>query len=232
MSLVLDIIMVAIVIVHIIIYAKRGIVKSFILFTGNIISVILASKISGPIAKYIFESLFKTKLIQTITEKFMETGVPQTADKIISEGLGGLPDYLQKAIALFGGNPETINDGAVSVGQGAEELSKFIVENTVAPIVTSLIQIVVFIILFALFISLVRIIARTSNIVKKIPVVGQVNGFLGGILGFLSGMLIVIFIMFVIRLILPYTSVDKEMINNTVIFKWLLYNNPIIALMQ
>jgi Colicin V production protein. len=227
MGILLDLAIVITIILYIVIYAKKGFVKSLVIFVGNIASVILASIISRPVSKFAFDTFFRNKMIESVSGKMMETGIPAGIDQAVDQSVSALPEFIQNFIDLFGGDIDLNN---ISITQNVPEFSSMLVDEIVAPIVISLIQIIVFFILFFIFIYLVKVIAKVTNIVKKVPVVGQLNKFLGAALGFLCGIITIFLVLFFFRLILPYIDIDKEFLDSTIIFKWLLYDNPVIKL--
>lgn len=167
MTLLIDIILIAILILCAIIGWKRGFLKSLGGFVSYIIAFAVANKLYRLLARFVIEIPFLKKMI---TDVAMPT-LPEKAT------------FLDKMKAIF----DYISANAtVSDVDASSEMVKAIINNYVAELIAALIG---FIVIFAIIWIVLKLgLWLLELVVDKTPVIRQANGILGSVIGLLCGL--------------------------------------------
>ncbi len=182
MSIVLDIIVVAVVVLFALLGLRKGFLKSLMGFVGAVAALVLALTVARFAASWIFETWVRQPLADTISQALTESGAAT------AEGaLDALPGYLTGLLGLADGGTEAI---VGAIASSSSSLAAVLV-TALAPVITNLIMVVLAIVLFFVFLLLVRLALRLLNRVAKAPVLRQVNGLLGFLFGMGKGLLVV-----------------------------------------
>lgn len=208
--------------------AKKGFVKTVVLFLGFLIAAFLAKTVSAPLSGNIYDSFAKEKISVFLEEKTAEVSgnVLEQTEKLTE----GLPSIVKNAVDVFGAS----NKVEETVIQSGETIASAVETQIVAPAVITLIQTVLFLILFSVFLFVIKRVGRMMGFINKIPLVGRVNVFLGGILGTLEGVIIVFLLVNVLYFVMLVAGetfvITSEDINNSILFKFFHENNPLVKI--
>lgn len=190
-----DLIVVAIILVSVIISAKRGFARSVIGVFSIVISLLIAS-FAYPIASnYIESSELKTVIAQKVEESL---GVE---DEIIMEKTEEEKDFLFFPKAM----QKSIEDKTKEIEQTAKK-------TTAQTVTTLIINLISIISVFLIVRILMFILTHLLNLLTKIPIIKGFNKLLGGALGLLTGA----FIVYLLFAILTFSSALNQ---NEVIIK-------------
>ncbi|MBQ5320882.1 MAG: CvpA family protein [Oscillospiraceae bacterium] len=209
--------------------AKKGFVKTVVLFLGFLIAAFLARMVSVPLSENVYNSFVSEKVSAFLEEQTAEiTGsVVEQTEKLTSS----LPSIVKNAVDVFGGNNGTVENTVNSTGSS---IAAAVETQIVAPALTLLIQTILFLVLFAVFLFVIKRVAKMMGFINKIPLVGKVNVFLGGILGTLEGVIIVFVAATVLYFIMLLAGegfvISGEDVNNSIIFKFFHEKNPLIGI--
>lgn len=216
MVIILDLILVAIIIVSVIISAKRGFVKVFVETVGFVAAVILAFTISTPLAEVTYD-----KIIEPPVVKAAVNAVGESAEH---EAWNALPEFLMNN-DFFGEEINTFTQKiSENIAEGTETAVKTASQEIVKPIAVKIFGLLYSVILVLVLSILVKFLAKLINGMFSFSVVGTLNRTLGGVLGAVKGIIIAIVICMVISLIISFTGkplfiFTEENISNTYIFK-------------
>lgn len=158
-------------------YARRGFVAGLVQFVGNLASLIGAMLLSRQVAPIVFHQFFENSFVEQI-EKILSNGGEVGVQSMVEKYAGFLPDGLKESITASGNNLLTSN---------APELANHFVQEVMQPLFTPLITIVVFFVAFALCKLLVGFVVAVLTNFNRIPLLGGVNKALGFAMGVLAG---------------------------------------------
>lgn len=218
MSIVIDLILVAIILLFALISAKRGFVKVLVETVGFVAAIIVAFTVSTPLAETTYD-----KLIEPPVVKAAVNAVGESAEH---EAWNALPDFLMNN-SLFG---EELNSFTQKISQNISEGTETAVKNAsqeiVKPIAVKIIGLLYSVILVIVLTILVKFLAKIINSMFSFSVVGTLNRTLGGVLGAVKGIIIAIVFCMLISLILtlsgkPFLIFNQNDIDNTYLFKFL-----------
>ncbi len=194
MSILLDVIIVAIVVLYALRGWRKGFFRSLMGLIGAMIALVAALTVSRFLSQWIFDAFIRTPLAASITQTMAETGA-STASGIMS----ALPQFLRELVGWTGNSAQELqNLISSSAGPAAD-----ILVNIISPLVINLIMIVAAIVLFIIFLIIVRLLLRLLNKVTKVPVIKQLNGILGFLLGIGKGIIIVWMLCALVSIIVP-----------------------------
>ncbi len=216
MSIVLDLIVIGIILLSILISAKRGFVKVAVETAGFVAAVFLAFTISSPLSGITYDKIIEPPIVKAAVN-----AVGESAE---SEALNALPDFITDN-GFFGADINSFTEKITSnLSKGTETAVKTASQEIVKPIATKLLGLLFTIILILILLIVVKFLAKFLNKIFSFSLVGKLNRTLGGVLGFVKGILLAVLFCAVISLILSFTGqpfliFTEENINNSYIFK-------------
>lgn len=222
MTIVLDLIVLAIILLNVIICHKRGFVKVVIETVGIVAAIILAFTLSSPIANLTYDKIFGPAIVDALTESTANV-TEVTAEQVMEI----LPKSVVGSADLFGFNLTSAVESATSTASG--NVSQLIVnlsENAIKPIVVGIIELAATVILFVVLSIIVKMLAKLLNGLFSFSFVGKINHTLGGVIGAVKGVVIAavfcITVSFLISILgKGFFIFTAENISGTFIFKYL-----------
>ena len=216
MSIALDLIIIGIILLSVVISAKRGFVKAAVEAAGFIAAVAVAFTVSSPLASITYDKIIEPPIV--------DAAINTVGESAEHNAFNALPDFitennlLREEIAPF---TEKITQ---NLSQGTEAAVKTAAQEIVKPIATKVLGLLYTIILILVLMIVVRLLARFLNKIFSFSLVGKLNRFLGGTVGVVKGVLYAAVFCGIISLILSFTGkplliFTEENINNSYIFK-------------
>ena len=227
MSIVLDVLVVAVVVLFALLGLRKGFLKSLAGLVGAIAALVVALTVSRFLAQWIFDAFLQQPLTQAIADAITESGAT-TAEGIQN----ALPGYLQSLLGWTGSGAQALSG---MIASSADTVAKAVM-TVVSPAVINLLMVVLTIVLFFVFLLLIRLALRLLDKVAKAPVLRQVNGLLGVLFGMGKGLLIVWLLCALATVVVPLWLGDggawfRDAINGSYLFGALSSANPISAWM-
>ncbi|MCC8160679.1 MAG: CvpA family protein [Oscillospiraceae bacterium] len=212
MSIVLDIILAALIVISFIIGYKKGFVNSVWKIAALIITIVLVMALKNPA----IEILSSTGAAESISEKISETvSIPQGGGVNIAESLN-LPEFLQSEVSE-----------QISGASGAVTSLNDAVNTSLTGLFITIIVCVGLFIIIRLILAAVHLII---NAVTKAPVIKGANKFLGGLLAAVNAVFIAFVLLALVSLFAPADSGLFEMIDNTYVVKYFYNYNILLQL--
>lgn len=201
MSLIIDLIIVAIILLFTFLGYKRGLIKVAIKLCTFIIAIIVASVLYKPISNVVIEN--------TGIDESIETAI---TDRILPEGAS-----VDEEVELSNDLPSVIlKNGENTVQSIATSFSNTIIEA------------VCFFIIFIAVKIILKFITALADLIAKLPILKQFNALGGTIYGVLEGLFLVFVGFAIISLIAPLIDVSiLEAINSSTLGS-IFYNNNIL----
>ncbi len=201
MSLIIDLIIVAIILLFTFLGYKRGLIKVAIKLCTFIIAIIVAFVLYKPISNVVIEN--------TGIDESIETAI---TDRILPEGAS-----VDEEVELSNDLPSVIlKNGENTVQSIATSFSNTIIEA------------VCFFIIFIAVKIILKFITALADLIAKLPILKQFNALGGTIYGVLEGLFLVFVGFAIISLIAPLIDVSiLEAINSSTLGS-IFYNNNIL----
>ena len=183
-AIIIDVALIAVIVVSVFHYARKGFVAGLMDLVGNLASLALAWVVSGKLSPTVFENFFKSGLIEQTARTMQQGGVNLS---VILDGLSGI--LPQKFI------DDITASAAGMLDSGAPDIAQQVVEKIIAPLVVPLITVVVFFATFVLCRVVIAFLVTVLTNINKIPLLGGVNRILGVCIGVVAGFINVLLIL-------------------------------------
>ncbi len=229
MSLILDIILIAILVAFIAAAVKKGFMLSLLELVAVIAAFGLAFSFSPVVAQGVYDGIVEDAMISSLEEQIdanvNAADIAETAELTLSV----LPDFVVSLASSAGVNVEEIKETISTANLSSENLATELVTKVAQPIVVGVLTAVFFIILAILLCFVLKIVAKLLSKVFNLPLIGKVNKTLGGILGAIKGIVVLVFVCTILNLALA--NGDGELstaVNESFVINILDYVNPFI----
>ena len=176
-AIIIDVALIAVIVVSVFHYARKGFVAGLMDLVGNLASLALAWVVSGKLSPTVFENFFKSGLIEQTARTIQQQGGVNLS--VILDGLSGI--LPQKFI------DDITASAAGMLDSGAPDIAQQVVEKIIAPLVVPLITVVVFFATFVLCRVVIAFLVTVLTNINKIPLLG---GCIGVVAGFINVLLI------------------------------------------
>ncbi len=217
----IDLIIVAILLICVLIYAKRGFVKSVFGVVGFVAAVVFAFLFSGPLSNFTYE-----KAVEPAVSTAIEAAISNTQGAISDNITAALPDFIKNNDKIDLTNP----DFFASIDT-PEMMADKICESVVKPTATYILEIVFFLILFIVLSIIFKFVTKLLNRVFSFSIIGKLNTALGGVIGAIMGVIFAILFTLIINLIVSlngdFAFFTADNINSTLLFKSIINLIPI-----
>lgn len=222
MSIILDLIVIAIIILMVLISAKRGFVRVAVEAVGFVAAIILSLSLSTTLADVTYQKAIEPAILSSV-----ENATAETTSSAADDAWNSLPELITKNADKFGISKDSItNDITEDIGNSAIEIVTSISQNTIKPMAVGILKTLYSVILMLVLMIAVKFLARVINKLFSFSLVGKVNKALGGTFGAIKGIIIAWVFCAVISLLVSLTKngiwiFNAENIENTIIFKLL-----------
>lgn len=226
-SLIIDLIALLIIILIIVISAKRGFLSGVVSFVGWIVSVLAANQLCKPAANYIYSNLVRSRVHDAVLNSL--DGASASLSSSYSDILNLLPESIKN---LIGGETAQEAINAVlgsSAGAAPETTAQALTDEVIGPIIITLLSAVAFIIIFLVCSLVVKLLSGVFRGVHKIPIIGPLNTMLGAVIGAVEAVILLYVIGVAIRFLITASGgslfgLTAEDFNNTYTYNILNFN--------
>lgn len=233
MSLVIDLLLLAIIVVSAAVGVKRGFIRTIMGFVTFVASLFGAWYFTKPVSDWLSEEFLSERITDPITQIIRQLLLPsldhsEAVPKLFSD----MPDALSSLLSRFGTAPTEAQSIAEGSADAAQELARYLAQPAVRAISDAL----AFILLFFGITLALSIITTVLNIIFKLPVLSALNRAGGLILGLVVGALYAWVISYVLTVSIPYLSqvlpeqFTPTTLSDTIIAGWFAKTNPISLL--
>ncbi len=230
-----DIVVVAIVVLVIVMSAKKGFVATCLDSFSMVISAFASYKLCAPVSNSLYDmfikDLVKTEFRQALDEMSSSLSVKEKVAGMVSS----LPETAVKLAKSMGIDVNNISSVVAQSDANNDTLIETIADTLAYDIMITLTEIVVFIILFILVTLLVRFVSSFfSHNLEKLPFVGKLDTLLGGALGLVKA-LVIVFAGSVVVYIVARTSEPGpilDMVLSSKVYMFMDQYNPIFDVLK
>ncbi len=227
MSILLDLSIVILMVISIITGYKSGIIKSIVGLLGAILATILSAYIANIIANFVYSSIISVKITESINTIINQYGIGGLTRKV-EFMFSSFPAILYNMLIYMG----ITKDYVVQVINSTQGNIGLELSNMLKPAIVNVIRVIVMSLVFMLVMAIVKIITKNMRTVLKLPGLKQIDKFLGAVFGAFKCIVLLIFVIFIIKLIIPMMTeippiLSIDTIESTILFK-VLYDNNIL----
>lgn len=229
MSLILDIILIAILVVFIASAVKKGFMLSLLELVAVIAALALAFSFSPVVAQGVYDGVVENVMIEALEEQIDQNVNASDIAENAELTLSVLPEFIVSLAENAGVDVAKIKDTIATADLSSENLATELVTKVAEPITVGVLTAVFFIILAILLVFVLKIVAKLLSKAFDLPLVGKVNKTLGGVLGAVKGIVVLVFICTILNFAL--SNGDGELstaVNESFVINILDYINPFI----
>lgn len=209
----IDLFVIAIIVLTVFIYAKRGFVRSLFGVIGFLVALVLAFMISTPISDFAYEKAIKPSVVSTLTESLVTND-----GQINAATIKKIPKFISRGLNLD--NIEVFDIDT------PKTICERICDTNLKPRIMPFLKAVTSLILFVILSVVLKFVVNILNKLFSFSVIGKLNTVLGGTLGVIMGVIFAVVFVLVINLLITLFGkvafFNTENINNTYIFKFIL----------
>lgn len=220
MSIVIDLILVAVILFFVLTSARRGFVKVLIETVGFIAAVVVAFTISTPLAELTYDKMIEPPVI--------EAAVNAVGESAEHEAWNALPDFMiDNENTFFSTTVNSFTEKiTANMSDGVETAVKKASQEVVKPVASKIIGLLYSVILVIVLSIIAKFLAKILNKLFSFSFVGKINRTLGGVVGLVKGSAVAVILCAVVSLILSFTGkpfliFSEDTINQTYLFKFL-----------
>ena len=219
MGIYIDMALLAIMLIFLIVSAKRGFLITLLEVLVFAIAVISAANLCKPAAN----SIYDTFIGPNITEK-VSASLSENSDIMSSAG---------KASAVVDNLPKIIKDYILRTDPDENNITSEKLSSDIAkPIAVTVLSPVIFLLLSIVLSLLLSVVAKWLNKICKLPLIGTANTVLGGVFGILKGLIAVYFIGIILLLLSANSKQNTsfyEAVNNSAIIT-IIQNHSVVPI--
>lgn len=228
MGILLDIGFVIIILLCVVFGYKKGFFKSIAGFIGAVIAMFLAWVFAGLIANALYQGIFREKLIDNISAVLSNDALASFPEKA-AQVVANLPGFLSNTLSNQGITSSQIEQSLQAAGNNAAPATA----DLISPAIIWLLQLLLTVILFFILLILVRLVIKLIGNVFRLLVLRQVDGILGGLFGIFKGVVYIFLACILLQLLMPVIGNSsepmKQVLDNSFIYQFIFYNNPITS---
>lgn len=223
-SVVLDFIAVAVFTALVVKGYKKGFLKTIVLATGTLASLLVAFWLSRWLADLIFANMIRGSVLQNISDTLSGLSNSTSAAGAVPAVIAALPAFILNPMLVQYGSKETmIAEIQKNVGDTLSGLGETITDTVVSPVVTMLLQMVLCLLIFIICVIIIKIIAKALGAVRRIPLVGTLNAVLGAVVGAVQGLIVLFLLGLVGNVLISLSGNALGWFNTEIIGKSFVY---------
>lgn len=229
MSIILDIVLVAIFAAYVFFAAKKGFVRTLLELVAVVAAIFLSFQISPVVSQTVYDGFVEKQIVTALEEQISENVDALSVSEKANAVLDSIPDFAVSLASSAGVEISTIKEQISSQKFDSQNLAQSLVDKIAEPIVVGALTIIIFILLAVVLMVVLKIAAKYISKLFDIPLVKSVNRSLGGVLGAIKGVLVVIVICTALRFI--FGGGDGELsvaVNDSFVVGLLDEINPLI----
>ncbi len=229
MSIILDVILIAILVLFIATAVKKGFMLSLLELVAVVVSFAAAFMFSPTLAQGVYDGFVEQTLLETLKAQLSENVNASGTIENIQLTISSLPEFVVNFANSIGFDIAAVSSSISSADLSAENLATELVTKIAEPMVVGVITVIAFIILAIVLCIALKFVAKLLSKVFNLPIVGKVNKALGGILGGVKGIAVLVFICTILKL--AFANGDGEFnlaVQNSFVVNFLDNINPFI----
>lgn len=231
MPYILDGIIILIVLICVILSAKRGFVRTLIEVAGFIAAIIIAFTFSSPLSGVVYDKMIEPTVIKTVESTATESA--ENANAAVDAVWAKLPKFITEN-NFFGLSKDKVSQEIQNeTANSSVALANSISDSFVEPVAIKILSMLFSTILVVVLIFVFKFLAKYINKLFSFSLVCSINKTLGGILGLIKGLAIAVIFCMIITLILSLTKngfliFTYDAINASYIFKFIAEFSPFV----
>lgn len=232
MSIAFDVAVVVIVVLFACLGYWRGFVRTALGLVGYAVAATLSYILSLPIANWIYQTFMRGASIELILGGLGKLSKDTSLQTALDEAVSILPQGVHSLLPE--GAIEGVKMQLLQSVPTHQEIATTLTDQLVEPVATTILQLFSILLLFVILCVVVRILTKMTKWIDKIPLIGRLNASLGVMAGLVEAVVVLALFTGVVALLIflsgnQWELVNRSMIEETYLFKFLYESNPLIA---
>ncbi|MBR0447902.1 MAG: CvpA family protein [Clostridia bacterium] len=211
---------------------RDGFIKTVAGMIAFVVALVLSSVLAGPVSDLAYDKLVEPPVVTALEES---VGDDSLAADGLTTAIEKMPGFVKSQLATQG-----IHDGAdllqyVNNAEKGESAVDSVMSKVIEPVTVPVLKAVCSLLLFFLFQLIISLILKLLNVLAKLPVLKQANKTLGIVAGVVQGALWALLIATILQAVAAtglIPMVSEELLDSTILVKWLSSINPLHTYMQ
>lgn len=206
MSIILDLIVLAVIVVTVLISARRGFVRTAVELVGFVAAIFISFTISTPLANTTYDKIIEPSImnsVSSVTDSAVDTSAMETLDGFWNE----IPEWMRSSFEKSGISKDSL-DTVISdnIGNGVQSAVETTSQSVIKPALTGTLSLIYQTILLIVLMAVVKPLAKLVNKLFSFSVIGTANRVLGGVVGVPKGIIYAVAFCLLVTLIVSFTQ--------------------------
>lgn len=231
LPLVLDVAVVLIILINVIIGARKGFVKTIYSFVKFAVSAVCAFVFSKPLAEIIKTTEVYRDTESSLIKKLCDYITNGSAD--VTESIAQSKERIEEFLSSIGTSLDKLFEGSAEglLPGNTESVMEFSTE-IVEPVLSAAATVVAFIAIFIAASIVLFIVMKILDLLASAPVINKFNTLLGAFAGAVIACLFVFIIIMLVSALTPFLEtvgvvINQEVISATYVYRWFKDINPL-----
>lgn len=231
MSMILDLVTVAVILFLIGLAARKGFLRSLIELVGFGVSIAVAWMLSTSVGNWIYSNLLETPIKSAVSS--WSQNASESAREAFAQMLGQYVSGGAGSSSFSSGAMQTLSN-AVSAGGSIFQSA---LEQPVDLLGAAIGRGIAFILIMIICLAAVRLIARISDLLKRVPIIGGINRLGGAVIGIAEAAIVIFVFCTLAAVLIPIFAVQQnppitaEVIDKSYLFKFFYHANPFLDIL-
>lgn len=233
MSLLIDLLLLAIIVVSAAVGIKRGFIRTIMGFVTFFASLLGAWYFTKPVSEWLSENYLAERITEPIAQIIRQLFIPSLEEsEAVPRLFSDMPDAFSSLLSRFGTTPAEAESAMLGSTDAAGALAHFLAR----PAVQAISNTIAFLLLFFGISLALTIVTALLNMLFKLPGLSALNRAGGLLIGFAVGCLYAWVISYVLTISAPYLTqvlpdrFTSTTVSDTIIASWFADNNPLTLL--
>lgn len=233
MSLILDVILIAIFAAYVIFAAKKGFIRTLLELVAVVAAIFLSFQFSPVIAQTAYDGFVEKQIVNAIEEKIDENVDSLSVADKANAVLDSIPDFAVSFASSAGVEISDIKEQISSQKIESSNLAQNLADTIAEPIVTGALTVLIFIVLSIVLNIILKIAAKYISKLFDVPLVKSINKTLGGVFGAVKGAVTLLIICTALRFIFGDGESELSIaVNESFVISLLDKINPLMDLLK
>jgi len=228
----IDIALLIVILIFLVVSAKRGFLVTLLEVMVFAVAVILAANLCKPVANSFYDTFIGPHITEKIAVTLLENSNAADGDVKAFAVVENLPGFIKNYILRTDPEESSVTseilNGDFSGNDAAEKLSA----DVAKPIAVTVLSPIMFLLLSIVLSLILSVAAKWLNKICRLPLIGTANTVLGGVFGILKGLIAVYFISIILLLLSANCKQNTsfyEAVNNSAIITF-IQNHSVVPI--
>lgn len=222
MSYLLDLCFAAVLVLSVVLAAKKGFFATLLDLAAFVLSVIGAKLFSAQFAPAVYTALVQQPLRAKIAQGFGSAAGADIGAQVAA-AVKAIPDAISGVMQMLGVSKESLLQKVEALDLTGKHAVDRLMRSVVDPVATAVVRTALFVLIAIVLSVVLKLVFRLLNrVIKEVPAIKQINTGLGVVLGLLRGAVLVFLLALAVGLIAGLSANEKviDIVRHSYVEKW------------